>query len=270
MYKIYSTGQEFLDENINIILSDPLGTIFFEGNAKMIPQCDVSSYAVRVETCGEVLIAIRVNGLPLVLYGSEHCANEFAHVVVEHKLQFNRLVGYDEILNAFLTSYEQLVGGSHKVNLSMDIMYCEKINPSNTSGVEQATAQDTEEITQLVLDFMSEAMDENATWGEIFDKVSQKINTYALLRVNGKIVSIAYSNVDGRGLHRISNVYTKPEYRNKGYSRKVVTYLTEQAIKSGNLPCLHVDQHNPVSNHLYLSIGYVYGKSRYEIIYTPS
>ena len=269
MYKVYQTGQEFLDENLNIIRNDPLGTTFFEGNAKMIPQCDENNYALRVKHSGETLIAIRVDGYPFVIYGSERCAAELARIVVENKLQFNRVIGYFDVLNAFLTAYEQLVGGSHKVNLSMDVMYCEKVNTCDTSCVEQATEKDIEEITQLVVDFTYEALGEKPEWDKIFEKTSQKINSYAVLRVDGKIVSIGYFYFDGN-LHRISNVYTKPEHRNKGYSRKVVTYLTEQAMASGNLPCLHVDQHNPVSNHLYQSIGYVYGKSRYEIAYIPS
>ena len=269
MYKLYNTGQEFLCENLDIIRKDPLGTTFFESNAKMIPQCDDSNYAIRVEKDGEVLIAIRVNGLPFVIYGCVCCADELAKVVTVNKLQFDRVIGYYDELNAFLTNYETIVGGTHKVNLSMDIMYCEKANSCDTSGVEQATQDDVDEITQLVMEFGLEALVEKCEWGAIFEKVSRTIDSYAVIRVSGKIVSIARSYVDGE-LQRLSNVYTVPEHRNKGYSRKVVTYLTEQAIKCGKFPCLHVDQHNPVSNHLYSTIGYVYGKSRYEIIYTPA
>ena len=270
MYKIYSTGQEFLDENLNIIRKDALGTMFFEANAGMIAQCNKSNYALRVENDGDVLISIRVEGYPLVLYGSERCAVELADVVAHNKLQFDRVIGYYDLLNAFLTAYEQIVGGSHKVNLSMDIMYCEKVNHCDTTEVVQATENDVEEITRLVVDFDEEAMGEKVEWNEIFNKISQRIASYSLLRVEGEVVSIGCINVDGSGLSRISYVYTKPAHRNKGYSRKVVTYLTEKALASGNLPCLHVDQHNPVSNHLYQKIGYTYAKSRYEIIYIPA
>ena len=269
MYKLYKTGKEFLDENLEILLQDPLGTIFFEVNAMMIPQCTKSSYAVRVDDGGEKLIAIHVDGYPLVIYGSECCAAELARIVAENKLQFDRVIGVYDLLDKFLIFYEQIVGGSHKVNLSMDIMYCDKTEPCDTSGVERATAKDIEEISKLAADFLNEALGKNATWGENFDKISQEIGDYALFRVDGEIVSIGVCKDSGRGLRRISNVYTKPEFRNRGYSRKVVTYLTEQVIKSGNLSCLHVDQNNPVSNHLYQKIGYKYGKSRYEMDYIP-
>ena len=270
MYKLYKSGQEFLDENLNIIRNDPLGATFFEGNANVIQQCNESNFALRVETDGELLLSIRVDGYPLVVYGSERCAGELAHAVANNKLQFGKVIGYYDLSNAFLTCYEGLVGGSHRVNLSMDVMYCKKVaTPCDTSGVERATEQDVKVITQMIVNFAVEALVEKPIWGKIFDKVAQKIDTYAVYRVNGKIVSVAHSYADGE-LQRVSNVYTLPEHRNKGYSRKVVTYLTQQALNNGKLPCLHVDQHNPVSNHLYLTIGYQYGKSRYEMIYTPT
>ena len=264
---MYKTGKEFLDENLNLIRSDPLGTIFFEANANAIEQCSECSYAARVECGNEVLIAIRLDGFPLVLYGSERCIPELAKAVAENKLQFSKVIGCYELLDKFLADYEGIVGGSHKVNLSMDIMYCDKITPCDTSEVEQAAEKDIEEIAHLYAAFLNEALGENATWGEKTRKIAQEIDTFALLRVDGKIASIANSKSSGYGLKRISNVYTKPEHRNKGYSRKVVTYLTEQALKAGNLACLHVDQNNPISNHLYQKIGYKYGKSRYEMDY---
>ena len=270
MYKLYSTGREFLDENLNIIRNDPLGALFFEVNANMIERCDKISYATRVDVDGETLIAIRVDGYPMVVYGSKRCVSVLAKIVAENKLQFDKAIGYYELTDKFLTCYEQIVGGSHKVNLSMDIMFCNELNPCDTLDVEKATAKDAEEIARLYAEFLREAVGENATWGEKTRKIIQEINEFALVRVDGEIVSIASSKETGYGLKRISNVYTKPEHRNKGYSRKVVTYLTEQVLKGGNLPCLFVDQHNPVSNHLYQTIGYAYDKSRYEMIYTPS
>lgn len=267
MYKLYSTGQEFLDENLNIIRNDPLGTTFFEYDARLIQQCDTNSWAARVDVDGETLIAIRVDNLPLVMYGSERCASELASVVAERQLQFGKLLGYSDLLNAFLTAYEQIAGGAHDTVLYMDVMRCDKVNLCDTSAVERATDKDASEIAQLTIDFTLEALGEKPTWGEVFEQTLRRIGAYSLLRVDGKIVSIASGYDEDNGVCRIANVYTLPKYRNKGYSRKVVTHVTEQAIRRGKLPFLHVDQHNPVSNHLYLSIGYTYGKSRYEMEY---
>ena len=270
MYKLYKTGKEFLDENINLIRSDTLGTMFFEVNATMIGQCDKNNFAIRIDAEGEILIAIRVDGFPLVIYGSESRVAELAKVVANNELQFVKAIGYYDLVDQFLIFYEQFAGGSHKVNLSMDIMYCDNLeHPCDTSDLEQATAKDAEEIARLYAAFLAEALGENATWGQKIERIKQEIELFALLRVDGEIVSIGSIKDSGYGLTRISNVYTKPIHRNRGYSRKVVTYLTEQVIKSGRLACLYVDQNNPVSNHLYQKIGYKYGKSRYEMEYIP-
>ena len=121
MYKVYKTGQEFLDENLDIIKNDPLGTIFFEGNAKAIAECNENDFAVRVDN-EEVLLAIHFAYYPLVLYGSERCVDELVEAVVKHKLKFGKTIGVYELSNNFLTAYEQRVGGSHTVHLSMDVM----------------------------------------------------------------------------------------------------------------------------------------------------
>ena len=269
MIKLYKTGKDFLDENLSLILSDPLGTIFFEVNANAIERCNENSYAARVECGDEVLIAIRLDGYPLVLSGSERCVEEFAKVAWERKLQFDKVLGYYDLSDKFLTCYEQHAGGSHKVNLSMDVMYCDKVVPCDTSGVERATADDVEEIARLYVAFLNEALRKNETWGGKIAEIAQEIDNYALWRIDGEIVSMASRKNSGSGLCRISNVFTKLQHRNKGYSRKIVTYLTERIRQNGDLPCLFVDKSNPVSNHLYRKIGYKYDKSRYEIDYIP-
>ena len=270
MIKLYKTGKDFLDENLSLIRSNPLGTVFFEANANAIEQCSASSYAARVECGDEVLIAIRLDGFPLVLSGSENCVEEFAQAASEQKLQFDKVLGYYDLSDKFLTCYERYAGGSHRVNLSMDIMYCEKVTPCDVSGVKHATAKDVEEIAQLYAAFLNEALRKNETWGGKIAQIAQEIDNYALWKIDGEIVSIASRKNTGHGLCRISNVYTKPEHRNKGYSSKIVTYLTELILQSGDVPCLFVDQHNPVSNHLYQKIGYKYDKSRYEMDYIPN
>ena len=55
---------------------------------------------------------------------------------------------------------------------------------------------------------------------------------------------------------RISMVYTRPEYRNQGLGRKVVNYLKNEILNEGKIATLNVDQANPISNHLYKSLGF--------------
>ena len=48
--------------------------------------------------------------------------------------------------------------------------------------------------------------------------------------------------------------------RKKGFSKKIVSFLTNYIVTNHKIAYLFVDKNNPISNHLYQSIGYVYDK----------
>ena len=55
---------------------------------------------------------------------------------------------------------------------------------------------------------------------------------------------------------RIGYVYTPNAYRGRGYARKVVNSLKNEILASGKIATLNVDRKNPISNHLYSSLGF--------------
>ena len=61
-------------------------------------------------------------------------------------------------------------------------------------------------------------------------------------------------------------IITRDEYRGKGYARKVVNTMKNEIINTGMIATLNVDQNNPISNHLYKSLGFkkVYGRGMYK------
>ena len=59
------------------------------------------------------------------------------------------------------------------------------------------------------------------------------------------------------------------EYRGQGFARQAVTYLTRDIIQRGKTAYLYVDKANPISNHLYQSIGYKYDTPMTEAEYIP-
>lgn len=55
----------------------------------------------------------------------------------------------------------------------------------------------------------------------------------------------------------ISGVYTPPEFRRRGYGSAVVAALTRRLLDDGRrFVCLFTDLSNPVSNSIYMKIGY--------------
>ena len=54
----------------------------------------------------------------------------------------------------------------------------------------------------------------------------------------------------------ISTVAVLPINRGKGYGRALITMICAQIFKSGKIPLLFVDKNNPLTLHLYYSLGF--------------
>lgn len=54
----------------------------------------------------------------------------------------------------------------------------------------------------------------------------------------------------------ISTVAVLPINRGKGYGRALITMICAQIFKSGKIPLLFVDRNNPLTMHLYYSLGF--------------
>lgn len=62
-------------------------------------------------------------------------------------------------------------------------------------------------------------------------------------------------------------MYTRDAYRGKGYARKVVNTLKNEILSAGRRAVLNVDRNNPISYHLYASLGFrrVFSQGEYRI-----
>ena len=88
-----------------------------------------------------------------------------------------------------------------------------------------------------------------------------------IIKNKKRIVSIAKKTRETDCLCSISAVYTIEKERKKGFSKKIVSFLTNYIVTNHKIAYLFVDKNNPISNHLYQSIGYVYDKPQFEFIY---
>lgn len=71
-------------------------------------------------------------------------------------------------------------------------------------------------------------------------------------------VSTVGFNLEVAGTVRIGPVYTPPEHRAHGYATSAVAATSQMLLDGGTQQCmLYTDLANPISNHIYASIGYV-------------
>ncbi len=75
------------------------------------------------------------------------------------------------------------------------------------------------------------------------------------------IARIAFAN--GK-YARINTVFTSPEKRGHGYAGALVSAIAEKLINEGLTPTVLADESNPVSNRMYLSLGFTPDAKIYE------
>jgi len=268
MHKLYKSGKDFLTDNGKILAEYPLETVFFEWNARAIEQANENDFLVKVESGGKLLLAVHYKSFPMVIFGDVVLCREFADIVAANGLAFDKVLGDKSVCEAFLKEYESLAGGAHAVNHAMDLMCCRKILTSDVSGVERPTERDVDELVELKMNFLSEAMGDDADRERVAKTTRDTLSDFVVIRQDGEIVSVAAKRRETDKVAAISEVYTLPNYRCRGLSCKAVTYLTSEILNSGKLPYLFVDKTNPISNHLYRKIGYEYVEPQFEISYT--
>ncbi len=87
--------------------------------------------------------------------------------------------------------------------------------------------------------------------------------------VDNTLASIAARYVTLPWIHVIGGVFTRKEYRGRGYAKAVVSALTREAVTSGALAGLHVEEDNEPAIRVYKSLGYRITKTRTWIFAHP-
>lgn len=269
IFRSYETGQEFIDENLEILQNNPIETRFFKFNA--MNMSDMSNgFIVKVINDDKFVLALRYDIYSMVIFGDDSLLEYLATELFKRKYKFEKILGSDKAVNLFIHYYEKLAGGSHKIVHSMEVMICKQIKSSNidTSIVENANADDIQEVAEILYLFQIEINDK-VDLQRIIEKVKKEIENYVLIRQDNKIVSIAKSCQEDEKVCAISSVFTIKEFRGKGMAKKVMIFLTNKILNKGKYSYLYVDKANPISNHLYSSIGYSYLAPQTDIAYIP-
>ncbi len=92
---------------------------------------------------------------------------------------------------------------------------------------------------------------------------------YYGLYVDNLLVSIACCYLKMRDIWAIGDVYTRPEYRGRGYAKIVTSAVTRDAINSGAIAVLHVRADNLPAIRVYRKLGYTVIAERIWIIFKP-
>lgn len=268
MFKYYQNGKEFYQDNQQTLDQNPLDTSFMLLNSKVLTEFSEESYAFKVYNDACELLILRLAPFATVLFGDKSLCPEAVEMVLKHHLNIDKILASSDLSTTFYDALIQKIGGNYTIQHQMDIMFATSFHPVDTSMVKRATLEDVDRIFALGESFSTEvSVDSEFAKEERLNRVKNTIQDYYYMEENHQIVSMAKKTRNEEKMCAITSVYTKPECRCKGYARKIVTKITKDIIDEHKIAYLYVDKNNPISNHLYASIGYVYGNSKYEVRY---
>lgn len=254
MITAYQNGAELLHDNSEFLGTNPYLSVFFFLDAPLLVRTDCSNYALKCETeAGEVLLALKVVPYNLLLFGNPLCIPELAEYLFHRNLALEGVLCSESVGNAFSRHLAERYGIRYEEALAMDFMEAAEITEPSCPEVVPAVPDDLDEICSCLQRFIVDCGLLDTVNRE---KTLETIGSFRLIREDGIIVSMAKSTPGSERDRRISAVYTRDAYRGKGYARKVVNTLKNEILLSGKIATLNVDKKNPVSNHLYRSLGF--------------
>ena len=150
----------------------------------------------------------------------------------------------------------------------MDIMKLTNVLFTKTTGtIKLATMENLEFIKKVYLQFSKEALNEHLSNEEINNTAINKINSqgvYLYYNQEDEITScVNVSKVLPNG-YTLNLVYTDLSMRNKGYAKNMISLICQELLKSADYVTLFVDKQNPISNRVYLDIGFNYLTENYD------
>jgi len=261
--KNYQTGEEFLKENGEYLKTNQYMSSFFFFDAPLIKESNLKDYALCVEKENKKLLAIKVGYYPLIVFGEKELAPYLVNYIYTNNLELTKFLGETSLCEAIKDAIRLIQGKKFFEHLAMEFMDCRKVNGEISFEVEKPTLDDLDEICECMANFSKECGLNDPIDRE---KYASRINDYRVIKIDGKIASIGYYHQSTDISCHVSCVYTRDEYRGRNLARKVVTTMTNEILNKGYIASLNVDKNNPITNHLYRSIGYapVFSQSEFD------
>ena len=252
MVREYANGNDFYEENKAFLLSDKYSEPFFRFDSPLLTQSGKDQYAVRVSEGGSMLFALLVDPYKILLSGDALLAEELVGFLTSNGYRIKDFQCSLELGEKLVECFGR-EGYGFRLSLGMDFMEAKEKTAEPAEPVEHATEGDVDELYEIVCNFIRDCGLNDVARKE---RIREKLDTYRVLRRDGRIASVAkvhdWTDTDSK----ITTVYTRDEYRNRGLARSVVANALNEIIDSGKNAVLNVDRKNPVSNHLYASLGF--------------
>lgn len=264
----YTDASDFLQQTQSVLEQDEVANNLMLGlclRLQRFPErIKTAPYLATVTDEGALVVAaVMTPPHNLVLFSARpECAEALellAHDLRAGSWHVPGVLGPAAVAEQFAVAWARLAGTSYKIHMQQRIYELRRvILPTPVPGrLRQATEADLEQVTQWVLAFQQEAMDEG-TLADALEMAARRISDgdIYLWEEEQPVSMAAKTRPMAHGIS-VGLVYTPPGLRRRGYATACVAALSQLLLDSGWQFCvLFTNLANPTSNHIYQSIGY--------------
>lgn len=169
-------------------------------------------------------------------------------------------VAKPEMADVLAEPFKERFGAAEK-RVSMMGFENPKVIPPRNKGVsiERPTAHDVEDIAFCLAEFERDCYGRVIDPGSKTEEAKKKLDNlyFFVIRQDNSVVATAQGERETDNHIAINQVYTRPEYRGRGFASALVAYISDLIIKTGKKPVLYTDLSNPCSNKAYKNVGFI-------------
>lgn len=268
----YTTAKDFCDDALAILNRHELQNNLLYKNIG-----DTNFMATVKDDSGNVILtATRTSPLPMVMYETDNIRNDdavslFARSLTEHGIDVDVIMTEKELAKSFCEQYGKLTGKEYHSTENLVLYVLDKVNElAPIAGTfRKVTSDDMFYLPYWLADFVPACNlgEYNLSGGiEGAKRAVDRGSSYVWF--DKYPVSFATNTRSISNCAIISQVYTPPNLRGKGYSTACVWNLSQKLLDDGFKYCaLYADCANPYSNRVYQKIGYkaVFWYDQYKI-----
>jgi len=213
-----------------------------------------------------VLTAVMTTPKNLTLYATDNNNDDAAlNILVDNILMNDThipgVMAEKSLAERFAQIYSEKRGVKYKIIKNHRIYELSEVNSKipRIGDVRLATEKDMSFLPYWMQGFDSDCFGDSLATGSNIENYLYRmsVNRLYILEDNGTPVAMAKISRDVQTVCVVGLVYTPPYFRGKGYATSCVAAVSQIGLDRGFAKCvLYTDLANPISNSIYMKIGY--------------
>jgi predicted GNAT family acetyltransferase len=221
-------------------------------------QAQPHEYFIEATDQNEVVFTLVKTQKNFIIAGDEKYINDISLYLIREKVVVENIIGEKSLASAFASHYCQLVDKTWQLEMDQLVYKITNVKKIETvrGKLAIATKKDTPLIAKWIHHFCKEVFDfmtEEQALEYAHKGIEEKSFYLWKTTENVAMVKSARPAVGGIVLNY---VFTPTQHRGKGYASSMVYTLTSKLLESYDFCSLFTDAKNPVSNTIYIKIGY--------------